>query len=366
MTIGIIRAFGVTGFFSLLLWLGALAVIVSAWRRGEGRQRQARLLAAAGLALLALLPARSAAYRIAWMEVDHSEEVARAAAAAAAAESAASGPTVRFAEDTAEVKPPEPAYRQRGIQARSRAQLEAEAKPLREPETMESKVVTLLDETGQLVLRMPEKALRRAHRLDRGNRFGVAAVFWLALGLLVADYLRTFHSPTACSFPLPISGPLLDRLLSRPPVLRVPDGSLPALVETIIRRGETFVYCGPHADRVVPASRLPRWRWRSHACGWLPKLTAGEGGDDLEYLLDAVWFGRAFAVVPDREKADRLPAVLDEYLAVRRFTRARAAHTVNIIWDMDGTGDMPGLEGRMERSHELNFHWVLVEQAPSS
>ncbi len=347
-----------SGFFSLLLWLGALAVILTAWRQGEGRQRQVRLLAAAGLALLALLPARSATYRIVWIDLDRSEEVARAAAAAAA-ESEASGPGVRFAEDTAEGKPPEPVYRQRGIQARSREKLDAGTKPGRETEMMESKIITLLDDTGQLVLRMPEQALRRVRRLDRGNRFGVAVVFWLALGLLVTDYLRTFYSPTACSFPLPISGPLLGHLLSRPPVQRVPAGTIPVLVETIIRRGETFVYCGPHADRVVPASQLPRWRWCSHACGWLPKLTAGEGDDDLEFLLDAVWFGRAFAVIPNRQKSSRLLVVLNEYLAVRRFTRACAAHTVNIIWDMECDDDMPWLKEQMERSRELNFLWII-------
>jgi len=360
MTIGLIRAFGVTGFFSLLLWLGALAVILAAWRHGAGRQRQVRLLAAAGLALLALLPARSAAYRIAWIDVDRSEEVARAAAAAAAAEPVAGGPGVRFAEDTTEVKPPEPAYRQRGIQARSREKLEAEAKPRSEPETMESKVVTLLDETGQLVLRMPEKALRRARRLDRGNRLGVAVVFWLALGLLVVDYLRTFHSPTACSFPVPVSGPLLDRILPRAPVMHVPEELLPALAETIIRRGETFIYCGPNADHVVPVERLPRWRLGSHAWDWLPKLTAGEGNDDLEFLLDAVWFNRAFVVIADRDKAVRLPAALRDYTAIRRVTRARARNTVNILWDMDDDADIPGLKEQMERSQELNFHWILT------
>ncbi len=359
MTIGLIRAFGVSGFFSLLLWVGALVVAAFSWRRGNARHRQVRLLAASVVALLALLPARSTAYRIARVDVDRREEVARAAAVATAQAARSGVAEIRFAEDTAKVRLPEPAYRQRGIQARSREKLDAEAKPHLQPESMESKVVTLLDETAPLVLRMPEKALRLARRLERCNRVGTTVVFWLALGLLVTDYLRTFHSPTECRFPLPISGPLLDRLLSKPPVMHVPAEALPALAETIIRRGETFLYCGPHAERWVSAARLPRWRVGGCAWGWVPKLTAA-GDGDFEFLLDAVWFNRAFVVITDRDMAIRLPAALRDYTAIRRMTRARAAHTIHMLWDRGRSDGIPGLKEQMACSHELNVHWVVL------
>lgn len=356
MTIGLFRAFGFFGFVSLLLWVGALVYIVKAWRDTERKSRlQPRLLVAIGVALLAGLPARSAAYRIASIELDRSEEVARAAATVAAA-AMRSGPTVLFAEDTAKVKSSEPEYRQRGLQARSREELAAEDTSASLPALAP---VFSEEDDGPVVLRMPEKALYRTHRLNRANRAAAAAVCWLGLILLVVDYLRTFNSPTACHFPLPISGPLLDRLLAKPPVMHVSADALPALLETIIRRGETFLYCGPQADRVIPADHLPRWRLGMHACGWLPRLTSTESETDLEYLLDALWFCRAFVVIPDRETACRLPAALRYYTDIRRVTQARAAHTIYILWDMDDTDDVQGLKELMKSSHELNFHWVM-------
>jgi hypothetical protein len=356
MTIGLFRAFGISGFLSLLLWALALAGVVYAWRRG-GRERPARLAMAAGVALLAVLLARPAAYRIAWMEEDRSEEMARAAKAVAAAEDAGKV-TVRFAEETADAKAPEPEYRQRGIQARSREKLDAENKAGSEAESPGAAVVSTLED-DPVVLRMKAPSLLRVRRLDRMNRFGAAAVFWIGLLSLVADYFRKFHSPTQCWMPLPLSSPLLDRLLARPSVVRVPAAALAALLATIIRRGDTFIYCGAQAARVIPDGRLPRWRIGTHGFRWLSKLDKADTAADLEYILDAAWFGRAFVAIDDEAAANRLLGALQGYLSMRKVTRARAARAVYIVWDLGQSGNNPLPGSLMEMTPAFNIHWIL-------
>ena len=357
MTIGLFRAFGISGFLSLLLWALALAGVVYAWHRG-GRERPTRLAMAAGVALLAMLLARPAAIRIAWMEEDRSEEVERAAKAAAAAENAGKV-TVRFAEETADAKPAEPEYRQRGIQARSREKLDAENKSGSEPESLGSAVVSTLEDDSPVVLRMKAPSLLRVRRLDRINRFGATVVFWIGLLSLVADYFRKFHSPTQCWMPLPLSGPLLDRLLSRPSVVRVPAAALAALLATIIRRGDTFIYCGAQAALVIPGGRLPRWRLGTHGFRWLSKLDKADTAADLEYILDAAWFGRAFSTIDDAAAANRLLGALQGYLSMRKVTRARAARAVYIVWDLGQSGNNPLPGSLMEKTPAFNIHWIL-------
>jgi len=359
MLFNLLKAFGFIGVLSVLLWAVAGVALVRVWWRG-GRRRAPRLLAVLALALLAVLATRPAWRRLAAIGVDRREEVARAAAVAAAkaetqAAAVPSGPALpRFAE-----APPaaadEPAYRQRGRQAR------VEGTRSLSGDELETLIATPADadpsrRAGELLL--PEADRRRALRLGRLNRRLAGGVFWLTLLALGTDYFRKYRSLADCYLPVPLDGRWWNRLFSKPALQRIGTLPLQRLAETLVRRGETFIYCGGAA---FADEALPRLKVGLLEGGYLPplRLPPLAVDADLELLLDAAWFGRAFGIVQDQAAALRLLDLLEDYLAVRRLTRATAARTVYLIWDFPVPPDNPRWDALIATSHERNIRWLL-------
>ena len=356
MTGKLYEYFGAIGLASTLAWLATLALCAASARH---RRRHRRFFAALGLAVVAFVLAQVNSRRVSAIQTDRSEELQAARLAqqrARQAEAAANNPRVagpRFAEDAPDGadSAAEPAWRQAGKQRREAGKIQPLA----------GEPVGGVEPAAARVRVMKETDVFRANRLDRYNLFGARFTLLVAALLVLWDYLARFGRAFENYFPIPIAGRWMLAMFSRPVMLSHDPSrraELPALMESIVRRGETFLYFGERDPWT--ASVLPRWRLGSRTFSQLPKLVYGsdDAPRDPEFLFEAVWFDRSCAVVPDGGESRRLLPALREYLALRQMTRARAPKTVTLIWDCDAALDEPALRWLLPLARETNFQVV--------
>ncbi len=108
---------------------------------------------------------------------------------------------------------------------------------------------------------MKEPDVLRAQRFDRINLFFCRNTLWLAVLMLLADYLFRANRTFWTVWPLPVTGRLLDAFFpKRHAVLMEPDAPvfLKGYLETAVRKGETFLYLGESDPWRAPA--VLRWR----------------------------------------------------------------------------------------------------------
>lgn len=108
---------------------------------------------------------------------------------------------------------------------------------------------------------MKESDVQRAQRLDVVNLFFCRTTLWLALIMLLADYLFRSNRTFWTVWPLPVAGRLLDAFFPKQhAVLMEPDSPafLKGYLETAARKGESFLYFGETDLWRAPA--VLRWR----------------------------------------------------------------------------------------------------------
>ena len=228
--------FGAVGLASIAAWAAALALLALGARH---RRRQYGYLAALGIAALALVLAHINSRAVSAIATDRTEELQAARARqrqARAAETATSGP--RFAEDPAPVDDPAvPAYRLAGKQQRE----SGKKQPLVANETEPTTAATPARRV------MKEADVVRANRLDRYNLLAARSTLGLVLLLVLWDYVARFNRTFESWWPLPIGGKWLDALSHKSHsvfLVSPPERFCRELLERVVRRGETFIYCG--------------------------------------------------------------------------------------------------------------------------
>lgn len=110
--------------------------------------------------------------------------------------------------------------------------------------------------TGRL---LPQRDVMRADQLDMLNRWASRLVLGLVLLAFILNYFRYFNRTVDPLLPLPFSGRLIDSLFPKKHsvVLRGGKPGWPQhYLETVVRKGECFVYCGD-TDIPLPSS-MPR------------------------------------------------------------------------------------------------------------
>jgi hypothetical protein len=364
--------FGWSGALSALAWAAAFALCLIALQRNRRRvhasgQAGAPLFTAAHgtqrpfavalvLALVALALTAVHTGRINATRLDRSDEVAEARAAQARLQAQeeqarlASGERlVRFAEDapgdtvdTVTAAPPIiPAYQAAGKQTRAAGKVQADAAARTQA------VLRNLDDAAPGVsLKLPD--YRLAQQLARLNKLAARATLLIILGVIVGGYLRRFNAPLVGAFPLPLAGPWVDGVSVKTPLViegRPPSGQVAALLESVLRKGQSFIYIGNRvAASDVDSRRLRLLRWGAWS---MPLLTVrpadavpGAGGAatpcDPEFVLDAVWFGRHAVFVSAAAGAEMLSGLADR-LTERVATRAAARRLPHIVVDGDVT-----------------------------
>jgi len=383
------------GGVAVLALLGALAGLggglALTFRPGQApRSRPVTL--ALGLALAGLLAeGANRSFYIAWVRLDESEqreaearreEEQRQKLLEARKDEVAS---VRYAEDTEEdrldlagLKEEEhaniyeaaaktgqvdvPEYRRGGPKERS-----PEAKG--EGEYLESvKEAQAGDEEAQkedesnYYMLAPEQ-YTTALRLVPWNRQVAEYVLWLALLVLVIDYLRRFNGPLANVPPLPVGGAWLDTLAPGDRILWFPEASgelITWYMERIPRRGESWIALGLTGGAAeVPA--VPRVRAGSHDFVQVPHfLWPRDVEGDAEFALESAWFGRACVTAPDPGESERLLDALFHFLDYRVQTRAHARRAVHVVWAPAEVPDEARVRRLAEACRACNLRLVVV------
>jgi len=309
--------FGIIGSASIIAWLMALVLLVVFLR---SRQRARFFLIALGLAVVGWVLAQINSRQVSDVRLET--------------------PAFNLQEPGEDLgtEAGVPAYRQQGKQTREAGK----SAPLE----------TTKEEKPERTFK--EAELLEANRLDRWNLLFARGTLLLVLFALVADYLARFNRTTGGSYPLPVAGPWLDRLVPKSRTVLAGNLDLKQYLETIVRRGETFVYfTGTDPWSVPTLARLGRP---------LPKIVYGSPAEP-EFYFDAAWFNRYCVVVP----AADAPAVLQQlevYLNWHHLTKATARQTVNIVWDLATPPAAELLAKLVPLFRETNFKLIL--KAPTA
>ena len=190
------------------------------------------------------------------------------------------------------------------------------------------------------VRRMSSIDVTLANRYDGMNLRIARFTLFAAVVLLLIDYLRRFNLITERLTPLPVP-PLIANFVSqvfsparRVLIARQGDGdALPRVVaESAVRKGEAFVYFGSKDPWAEPSlTKLPVAR---HSCR-MDKLAIDDSPNAYRpvFVADAVWYGRASAVVIGEKPTASVLGALLERAGRRETIEPAARRRINVIWD---------------------------------
>ena len=376
--------FGVTGILSILVWLSALVLHI---RFARSPRRTSRYWLALGVALLGLWLANVNSGQVNRIRRDQSIELkaARERAEAAAAEAEAETVQDTGSHETPQAEGDARAYRQRGKQTRDAGKSDS-GRVSGAAERVEEGTAA----TGRM---LRPRDLLRANWLDRRNLFGARCVLWLAVLLLVVDYLERFNKVFGAYFPLPIAGRIMDSLWSKPYTVHVRSAQQAALksflVDTV-RKGETFIFFtekDPWKESAIPrlllpdirpwllklAARLGRRRTaaeRAAMRAWpgrvgfrrLTKVTCAGPGErfDSETAFESAWFGRYCFVVEGHDTGRAWIKDLAAFLSMRQSVLAHVRRTVNVVWGLGSQVPADVMKDLLFLCPETNYRLVLV------
>jgi hypothetical protein len=368
--------FGIAGILSILGWAVALALLAG-WARSA--RRTLVYATAFGVAVVALALANLNSHFIGLIRVDRSEELAegiqRQKEAARQLRDRAAG--IRFAEDS----PTDP-LDLAGVKADEKKNIhEMAAMPDEDPDRYayrqhgrQQRVITeagtnLVVSAGDAPLEIVEARLMtepdwiNANRLDRLNLFFARFAFWLALGLVVVDYLSRFNRTADHLWPLPLSNRLLDSVWPKKhAVLVAKSGPRPVrdLLANMVRKGETFIYFGPSDPLQSPTA--PRLRFHKWSAWPLRNILCGPGPNahDDEFILESAWFHRYCFTVIGRDRARAMLPQLLDFLRMRHLTRAVSRRTVNLVWDFDEPLPEDFVHTLAALCRETNYKLIVV------
>ena len=364
--------FGPVGMASAAAWLAAAAMavlFVLGWRRSKV------CYAALVLAIAGLVLSQINSDNVSEIKIDFSEELRaaqqRAAREAAEEEQPAESDEAEQSEEVREAKRAEAAekgpvdnepqgdYRQRGKVDR--------AEGMKVPEKIPIGSGTEDQSVQQNVRTMKMHEVEQANRLDRGNLFCARWTLYLAVLLVVVDYFRRFNKTLESYMPLPLGGWLVDSLFPKSHTVcaRGDARRWKQVLQQAVRKGETFIYfCREDPWPAISLSRLPwfvpvPWRLEKVTC------TSGNGDFDDEFLFESAWFGRyCFVLTGSGPLAIGRLGGLADFLELRQQTRASAAHTVNVLWDLDAPIPENTLDRLLPLCRETNFRLILATAAP--
>jgi hypothetical protein len=218
---------------------------------------------------------------------------------------------------------------------------------------------------------LPEAEVLRANRLDDFNLGTSRVVLYLAIALLLLDYLRRFNQTFAKALPLPLAGPLLDAVFPKAYSIYVTSKAgdtggavIKRYLEKSLLKRETFIYMGPK-DPWAGTTNLPRLLV-GKTKNRIDKLVIDESvsADFRTYTFESVWHGRGCAVAVGEEAAQRMLALTANFLTDPALNVEPARRTVNIVWEFDAPPSDETLERLAKACPTSNFRLFVVAPTP--
>jgi hypothetical protein len=188
--------------------------------------------------------------------------------------------------------------------------------------------------------------------------------------MLVYDYLNRLNSTTRGYFPLPVAGRFVDSIFPKTHAvyLQTSDRArVKAYLETVVRKGESFLYFGP-ADPWASAHSIGRIRvakWRFLPLAKRAINVEGRAIEDETAFEDA-WMGRACAVFVRAATSTGGPLIEDllSYLRRRYVPGAPVRKTVHVVWDLPTPLPTDVTRELVRLSRDAHFKLVIVSPNP--
>lgn len=251
--------FGIVGIASVLAWLGALAMLVNYAWHARRTFFYARALA---LVLAGLVLAQINSIYVSRIEVDRRQDTRelreRQRRAQRSGTDMLNSKTagLRFAEDSRD-----DSLDMAGVASSDKRSIYEQAADENQPDLAKTPSKTRwMEESGEEappgVKLLPERDEARAKRLDMLNLWMARFVLILAFLMLAVDYFLRFNRTVGTILPLPFGGRIIDSLFPKKysVVFRAGNpGRVTGQLETIIRKGETFIYFGESRVMRTPA-----------------------------------------------------------------------------------------------------------------
>lgn len=281
--------FGIVGIASILAWLGALALALNF---AFHERRTFFFTRAVMLALIGILLAQINSANVSRIEVDHRQELKEARERQLKSQEAQMDTlqkrtaNLRFAEDN--TTDPLDLAGNPSADKRSAYEKAADEKsgdeqrkktgrkrwqPIGAAATDDNQ--TLIADQGEFAEEertvgrlLPQRDVDRADQLDFLNVWIARLVLFAVLLAFVLNYFSRFRRTVGAVLPLPISGRFVDALFPKKhsAVLRGGQpGFAQSYLETVVRKGECFVYCG-ETDLPLPPA-IARVHLPMHALG---------------------------------------------------------------------------------------------------
>jgi hypothetical protein len=209
-----------------------------------------------------------------------------------------------------------------------------------------------------------EAELATAHRVDRLSLAWARLVLLAGVALTGFDWLRRANDYERAYLPLPLPSRIVDAVRPLPAIVvrpRPPRRPIAEELAWLLRRGDSFVYLAPGpaaADDVC--AKLADFETRRRP---VQVIRVGQGGESCSdrFIFESLWYDRCSFVVDDPARAERLAKAFVRFLKERQATRARAAQTAHVVWDLSAAAPAAGPEAAA-----FVQQWRQVLQAVSS
>lgn len=184
---------------------------------------------------------------------------------------------------------------------------------------------------------MNEADVVLANKLDLWNLKFSELLFWIAIFLLILDYLRRANRYEEASFPIPLPSGLLNAFTPLPVIRErpaTPRRSMEDELKWLTLRGDAFIYfCDQPGQGESTSKALNKFYDRPFRLDLVqvnedPTLTG-------EFIFEALWYGRTSFIVDSQDKAEAMLKVFIARLEKRLETKARTAQSVHLVWDID-------------------------------
>lgn len=354
------ESFNILGYLSVLLWLG---VPVLWFLHSKIKPRKWFCHFALVVSVLALAFASvNSHFHVNKLQLDTSEQLAALEAERQAKRQAAldsrSGDVadIRFAEDGAddyydkagmdetELKyldsidnSGDPAWKKKKQRSESSGDaddLESQIGAVEEQESVNSEALEGVTEEEPIM--MTADQLKVANMLDAANMNLARIIFYIAILLVIVDYLRRANVYEEAYLPLPLPSAWLNYYTQAPALLHKPKSSKTRAIDELKRitqRGDSFLYV---TDDDMKAAAVPdqlrpllgKFLYKDVLKFDDPNYTISN-----EFAFEALWYNRCSFVVNSPVRAQSIIYEFIKRLKERRLTRSKVRQTCHVVWD---------------------------------
>lgn len=217
------------------------------------------------------------------------------------------------------------------------------------------------------LLLMSEADVATANRLDRWNLATTRFLVLAAVLILAADYLRRANIYARASLPLPLPSVWLNSMTPMPPLVirpQPPRRSIPAELEWLARRGDSFVYLTDNPATASAALTHLETHPKRRQPPQILRVADGKDCVSDEFVFESLWFGRGSFVVDSAARVESMLAHFTAQLEERRTTRAKVTQTAHVVWDLSSSLPEATRETFVKLAQATGFSLTIATLTP--